>query len=104
MQVGPSCVMVRGESLRRLNITRDGDPPLISDYMGIVLRDLTRGSAVVLYEVGYSRPPVLQDETPVRGQAKGKPSQRERRGTGLLQCSTTKLLITSATTRFDGYC
>ena len=96
--------MVRGESLRRLNITRDGDPPLISDYMGIALRDLTRGSAVVLYEVGYSRPPVLQDETPVRGQAKGKPSQRERRGTELLLCSTTKLLITSATTGFDGYC
>ena len=83
MQVGPSCVMVRGESLRRL-ITRDGDPPLISDYLGIALRDLTRGSAVVLYEVGYSRPPVLQDETPVRGQAKGKPSHRERRGIWLL--------------------
>ncbi len=69
--------MVRGESLRRLNITRDGDPPLISDYMGIALRDLTRGLAV-LYEVGYSRPPVLQDETPVRGQAKGKPSQTRK--------------------------
>ncbi len=48
LQVCPSCVMVRGESLRRLSITRDGDPPLISDYMGIALRDLTRGSAVVL--------------------------------------------------------
>ena len=96
--------MVRGESLRRLNITRDGDPPLISDHMGIALRDLTRGSAVVLYVVGYSRPPVLQDETPVRGQAKGKPSQRDKGGRGLLHCSSTKLLITSATTGVDVYC
>ncbi len=40
--------MVRGESLRLLNITRDGDPPLISD---LISPESTSVASIDVYRV-----------------------------------------------------